>query len=1556
VTALVVPRIELPPWLGELCWLALVEKAAGHKYVRRVPTGNPEKPWRYYYTLTGGQGRFNEAQVKEGAKFKLGDGHVHVREAGPDGHVQVTHDETGETHTLHRDHLANLLEDHHAEEVRTVQAKKAKVAEKKRLALPKNALDLARIITSNNDNKIRQVDTYGNATARTLDPSSAHVLDWAKGYIPEKRWKAFKAKLDDLPPSESKMDHIIAEVARAAGFGKMATWDDLLDGGEFDFHRAIEELAHDIDSPLLTTYVPDTVYEARSSRDHEQWLLDQEERGHDKDKIDGAGGDTSFDFGDDEPDNVVPFARSGATTTAPAPAPKKRKPDPKVEARKAERQRMREQAAEVKAAGRKKRMAKAFTEELPRWLGILLAHSLEKGMGHKYIRRVPTGNPDRPWRYFYRVTGGAQLGHDSELVEGAAFRVKDEGKEGHFHVTAVDGDKITIKHDETGKTATVSREALRTMLHEEHAEKIETARASAQRDADAAAKHGNDRQKKRAADAAAKLDAAFKPKPKPHVSEGEAVVGAAHKGTKTIGKDAKTFGSWSEAKAAAEAAGIPLKHVHVGVYRKKDSYDPKTIAIAHPDGSGYLTEEGLKHYKAPAKPEPKPTPKPAEPGPKVEPKPEPKPAAVEKPSTAAATRKLEEAAKDTSETPAPTPKAKEPKVASIDSDKLERVGDHIWGSRKDLAGLGRIENSKQLETMSYADAAAVVSKAKILEPMTLEAAKGLGMSPGTTHMSLAMLAAIRAKPGDNAAERAAFVDELRQIEGALKRIKTLDEFEAFRNEMYTAHRYASEWKTIGAMPMKDMDALKAKLAQLKKDNPGKEYRIGTDYGNYTHKIVEKVNRPFEALGRNFVSFISAKRQGPHSDAYTRALTLDDAWGAKIAGGGGIGFSSDKSMTTDEAWAWLAASNKPAEKATAPKTKRGETARGWSGAKDVAGEIVRKGGSKSFDKADPKRAAETFGLREVDFGEYLSQADREYHAKALEEAFHDFAEVLGVDPKIMSFNGRMGVALGARGRGKAAAHYEPSRKVINVTKFRGGGSVAHEWGHALDNVIAGHYIAGGEGSAKGDAFLTRTPEHSALPEDVKGAVKEVLTAIQKHPDPESAKRAHQIQLNKLNNERNTLIDKNNALVAEHGKLNRKPADEKVRDAQVSRLEQRVTSWGTELADLRKKVSAAKLNNKYKRNLEMEVANREYWVKDATSTIAKLKGEGGVQTPADKARLEEIKAEIEEIRLPINRANAAYNTLKSVDPTASDYVKSANALGADYWGSNEELFARAFESYAEDQLRAAKRQNTYLVDGTTLKYLTGKVIAEDVSAQPYPHGAERANINKAIGKLIDVLKGGKHLEKAVSGLDDDIEKAFGKDTNMKDDLIKSDMLYSGDSLPWWIRRYAGSPLYDAALELEKDSMETMASINERRRKINLANPSGSWRNPEVARQLAALELEQAEADDKYAGEKDKLAIDYVGWLQEKGGTMQKGLEADEDQGPAPRAAGPAGPRVVAQGPLLHMTRSHDLAKALSDGRQATDALAAAGRASIADKQIPRTPEAGAFATGFRFGTGS
>ena len=46
-------------------------------------------------------------------------------------------------------------------------------------------------------------------------------------------------------------------------------------------------------------------------------------------------------------------------------------------------------------------------------------------------------------------------------------------------------------------------------------------------------------------------------------------------------------------------------------------------------------------------------------------------------------------------------------------------------------------------------------------------------------------------------------------------------------------------------------------------------------------------------------------------------------------------------------------------------------------------------------------------------------------------------------------GELGLAFGARGHGNASAHYEQDLHVINLTRFNGAGSIAHEVFHSLD---------------------------------------------------------------------------------------------------------------------------------------------------------------------------------------------------------------------------------------------------------------------------------------------------------------------------------------------------------------------------------------------------------------------------------------------------------------------------------------------------------------------------
>lgn len=98
-------------------------------------------------------------------------------------------------------------------------------------------------------------------------------------------------------------------------------------------------------------------------------------------------------------------------------------------------------------------------------------------------------------------------------------------------------------------------------------------------------------------------------------------------------------------------------------------------------------------------------------------------------------------------------------------------------------------------------------------------------------------------------------------------------------------------------------------------------------------------------------------------------------------------------------------------------------------------------------------ANEFGFRGVQFGNWANQADRQAALNNAYDSFMDMSKIIGVSPKAMSLNGELGIAFGSRGSGAASAHYEPDEVVINLTKTRGAGSLAHEWWHALDNYFS-----------------------------------------------------------------------------------------------------------------------------------------------------------------------------------------------------------------------------------------------------------------------------------------------------------------------------------------------------------------------------------------------------------------------------------------------------------------------------------------------------------------------
>lgn len=98
----------------------------------------------------------------------------------------------------------------------------------------------------------------------------------------------------------------------------------------------------------------------------------------------------------------------------------------------------------------------------------------------------------------------------------------------------------------------------------------------------------------------------------------------------------------------------------------------------------------------------------------------------------------------------------------------------------------------------------------------------------------------------------------------------------------------------------------------------------------------------------------------------------------------------------------------------------------------------------------------FGLYGLEWGNWIPQKDRPGALIRINEALSDLSTVLNIPRPRLGLRGLkrpIGIGVGSRGRGgkrAAVAHYEPSTRAINLTRFGGGGSLAHEWFHAADD--------------------------------------------------------------------------------------------------------------------------------------------------------------------------------------------------------------------------------------------------------------------------------------------------------------------------------------------------------------------------------------------------------------------------------------------------------------------------------------------------------------------------
>ncbi len=323
--------------------------------------------------------------------------------------------------------------------------------------------------------------------------------------------------------------------------------------------------------------------------------------------------------------------------------------------------------------------------------------------------------------------------------------------------------------------------------------------------------------------------------------------------------------------------------------------------------------------------------------------------------------------------------------------------------------------------------------------------------------------------------------------------------------------------------------------------------------------------------------------------------------------------------------------------------------------------------------------DTFGFRGGEFGNWMNQNDRQASLNMGFEALKDLAAALQISDRDIAYQGTLSIAFGARGSGNAAAHYEPMRKVINLTKLHGAGSLAHEWWHGFDDYL------GQQLGAKG--YITEDLRYYPL------VSKLVDTMKYKQASPEEAARLKEQSLAKTVKNAAAWADSE---VLHHIQRQGSPADLKRYEVlKEAFLEGRAGSADF-LGGLKKAVT-------------------------------------GHVIPKSKQQMLGL------YEYQIRQQRAAEPTAVKVE---TDFYRDSKRMGKEhekdggYWDSDVEMSARAFACYVMDKL---PYRSDYLVGHAECALgLFAPKNGEPEVIKAYPQGEERKAINAVFDEIVADLK--------------------------------------------------------------------------------------------------------------------------------------------------------------------------------------------------------------------------
>lgn len=398
-------------------------------------------------------------------------------------------------------------------------------------------------------------------------------------------------------------------------------------------------------------------------------------------------------------------------------------------------------------------------------------------------------------------------------------------------------------------------------------------------------------------------------------------------------------------------------------------------------------------------------------------------------------------------------------------------------------------------------------------------------------------------------------------------------------------------------------------------------------------------------------------------------------------------------------------------------------------------------------AETFRAA--FGFAGVEFGEYVGMDRRRDMVNAAYDALSDLASILNMPRSMISLpvnqkkqvHPALSAAFGARGHGGSRnhyAHYEPVRHVFNLTRDKGLGAIAHEWGHGLDMSLGDglDYLSSGKKAG---------PQTGEMGETLCKKMAAVIHAIKYRSDLDAGYARECIDKEAYTKMKG-FLSWGDVFLPGYERI-RKDAEEIAQDLndfyalikegimKILPEEAPAPSWkqGSRYTGL-SLVSESALRETVKSVLHHYREQKRK--KGATfSVLTNRHADSASNWLYNMIPLFEARSDLQNAPSPqdVSEILSVFDIHK-----VTKFYSNAMLLDGDskkiYWASTVELFARAFESYIWDKLAEQNK----VAPALSLFSNPDRVLPFKGMPSAFPSGKEREDINRHLDSLMDSVR--------------------------------------------------------------------------------------------------------------------------------------------------------------------------------------------------------------------------